>query len=222
MSAESSREGWRRCSSCRAWIPFRTAYWVCSVSTCNRRNTAFVFCSVDCWDAHLPTMNHREAWAEEKRSPSAAEWERQMQAAGKARPARRSSADDRPGPAQRSSANDRPGPPRPPAPRASPGDRPQTVLRRGGAAGSSTAASTGGGLADEAPEEILIVASRLKEYIRVRSGGMNTSERVLRPLSAIVREACDEAIRAARRAERKTVLDRDVPPALRDRGSAGR
>jgi hypothetical protein len=59
-------------------------------------------------------------------------------------------------------------------------------------------------------EEILIVASRLKDYIRGKSG-FNTSDRVLAPLSAIVRRVADEAIRSARREGRMTVLDRDIP-----------
>jgi histone H3/H4 len=50
----------------------------------------------------------------------------------------------------------------------------------------------------------------LKEYIRARSG-FSTSERVLAPLSAIVRQVCDAAIANATRDERKTVLDRDIP-----------
>ena len=65
----SDTEGWRRCSTCREWIAFQHAYWICNVSTCNRKNTAFVFCSVECWDAHLPLANHREAWAVEERAP---------------------------------------------------------------------------------------------------------------------------------------------------------
>jgi hypothetical protein len=56
----------------------------------------------------------------------------------------------------------------------------------------------------------LIVASRLKDYIREKSG-FNTSDRVLSPLSAIVRRVCDEAIRNAGREGRRTVLDRDIP-----------
>ena len=64
--------------------------------------------------------------------------------------------------------------------------------------------------AAEAPTEVLIVASRLKEYIRAKSG-MKTSERVLAPLSDIVRRVCDEAIGNARREGRTTVLDRDIP-----------
>jgi hypothetical protein len=62
MSAES---GWRRCSSCKKEIGFTATYWVCNVSTCNRKRTGLVFCTTSCWDVHLPLMNHREAWAEE-------------------------------------------------------------------------------------------------------------------------------------------------------------
>ena len=64
--------------------------------------------------------------------------------------------------------------------------------------------------AADVPREILVVASRLKEYVRKRSG-FNTSERVLAPLSDILREVVDEAIHNAARDERKTILDRDVP-----------
>ena len=59
-------------------------------------------------------------------------------------------------------------------------------------------------------EEVLIVASRLKDYVRARSG-YNTSDRVLEPLSEIVRRIVDQAIENARRDGRMTVLDRDVP-----------
>ena len=61
--------GWRHCTGCKKLIGFRTTYYTCSVSTCNRKSTEFVFCSVPCWDAHLPTMRHREAWAVENVSP---------------------------------------------------------------------------------------------------------------------------------------------------------
>jgi hypothetical protein len=62
-----------------------------------------------------------------------------------------------------------------------------------------------------APEEreILIVASKLKAYIRARSE-MNTSDRVFDVLSDEVRRLADRAIEEARRNERKTVLDRDI------------
>ena len=61
--------GWRRCNTCKAEIGFGVKYFVCNVSTCNRKRTGMVFCSVECWDAHLPTARHRDAWAVEKVAP---------------------------------------------------------------------------------------------------------------------------------------------------------
>jgi histone H3/H4 len=58
--------------------------------------------------------------------------------------------------------------------------------------------------------EILIVVSKLKKYIKDRSG-MNTSDAVAEMLSDHVRAICDDSIRAAAQDGRKTVLDRDVP-----------
>jgi hypothetical protein len=60
----------------------------------------------------------------------------------------------------------------------------------------------------ELPRDILIVASKLKQYVRARSG-MNTSDRVMEVLSDKVRALADAAIDRARRADRKTLLDRD-------------
>jgi histone H3/H4 len=56
--------------------------------------------------------------------------------------------------------------------------------------------------------EVLIVASKLKNYIRAKSG-MNTSASVLGVLSDKVRQLCDQAIENARADGRKTVKDRD-------------
>ncbi len=64
------------------------------------------------------------------------------------------------------------------------------------------------GVADE--DEILIVVSKLKKYVRERSG-MNTSDAVAKMLSDHVRAICDDAIRTAGADGRRTVLDRDVP-----------
>lgn len=150
---------WRRCSACKNPIGLGSQYWVCSVSTCNRKRTALAFCSVTCWEVHLPGANHREAWAEERVAPAevtAPSTQSPPRATGQRRVVRE------------------------PAPRSA------------------------------EPREILIVASRLKDYIRERSG-YNTSEGVLAPLSDIVRRFCDEAIENAKRDERRTVLDRDVP-----------
>jgi hypothetical protein len=163
---------WRRCSSCKADIGFEQQYWVCNVSTCNRKRTGLVFCSVSCWDAHLPLVRHRESWALERTAPSAAEWERERAAQPASGPAA----------AKRSDA------PREPRRIVAPGPR--------------------AAQAAEPAREILVVASKLKSYVRARSG-MNTSDRVMSVLSDRLRELCDAAIQNARRAERKTVLDRD-------------
>lgn len=66
MNVEQS---WRVCSICRKPIGFDRIYYQCSVSTCNRKRTGLFFCSIECWSGHLPTARHRDAWAEEHRSP---------------------------------------------------------------------------------------------------------------------------------------------------------
>jgi hypothetical protein len=157
---------WRRCSACKQPIALGAGYWVCNVSTCNRKRTGLVFCTVSCWEVHLPEAHHREAWAVERTAPATPEGPEAV--------------------ARRASMN---APPREPR-RILPASPPPP--------------------ARQAPREVLIVASRLKDYIHGRAG-FNTSDRVLDPLSDIVREVCDEAIENARRDGRKTVLDRDVP-----------
>ncbi len=37
---------WRTCSACKKGIPYNSLYWTCNVSTCNRKRTGVVFCSV--------------------------------------------------------------------------------------------------------------------------------------------------------------------------------
>ena len=156
---------WRRCSACKQPIAFSSTYWVCGVSTCNRERTGLVFCSARCWEVHLPSANHRDAWCVEKTAP----------ATGGAA-----------GSAGRSSER-----------------RPEATRSRRPAAAPPAAEKA-------VPEEVLIVASRLKEYIRA-SSGFSTSDRVLEPLSRIVRRLCDDAIRSASREGRTTVLERDIP-----------
>jgi histone H3/H4 len=63
-------------------------------------------------------------------------------------------------------------------------------------------------LSEGVPRDVLIVASKLKAYIRARSG-LNTSDGVIDALSDIVRELCDAAIGKAAADGRKTVMDRD-------------
>jgi len=58
------------------------------------------------------------------------------------------------------------------------------------------------------PHDILVVASKLKDYIRAKSG-LNTSANVLDRLSDIIRLQCDKAIERAISDNRKTLMDRD-------------
>ena len=83
-----------------------------------------------------------------------------------------------------------------------------------GDASAATAAAAEGLELKDAEREILIVVSKMKKYIKERSG-FNCSDAVAEQLSEHVRAVCDESIRAAARDERKTVLDRDVPKARR-------
>ena len=58
--------------------------------------------------------------------------------------------------------------------------------------------------------EVLVVISKLKNYIRAQSG-MNTAGNVAQAVSDHVRRLCDQAIENARKDGRKTVMDRDLP-----------
>jgi hypothetical protein len=167
---------WRKCTTCKKPIGFAQKYWICSVSTCNRQRTGLVFCSVSCFDAHIPVMNHRDAGAFEKRAPTEAEWKRD-QAAAQAPAAPTPRAPGASGPTST-----------PAAPRAAQGPGPAS---------------------NENPEdEVLVVVSKVKAYIRERSG-MNTSDSVMRLLSQKIRQEMKDAIRHAAQEDRKTVLDRD-------------
>lgn len=57
-------------------------------------------------------------------------------------------------------------------------------------------------------EDVLVVVSKLKNFIRAQSG-MNTSGNVANALSAIIRDLCTKAIENAKNDGRKTVMDRD-------------
>ncbi len=47
-------------------------YYECNVSTCNGKRTGYAFCTVQCWEVHLPGARHRNAGAIEKKSPATA------------------------------------------------------------------------------------------------------------------------------------------------------
>lgn len=162
MAEESSY--WRKCSSCKKPIRFGKNYWVCSVSTCNRKRSALVFCSVPCWDAHLPIMNHREASTIERTAPSQQE------------------------------NNSTPTAATPPA-------------ASKGSAGTTPRANPTQGTSNN--NEILVVASKVKDYIKEQSG-MNTAASALEALSDRIRQLSNVGIENAKADERKTVMARDI------------
>lgn len=70
---------WKKCSICKKDIPFDSKYYECSVSTCTGKRTGFVFCSVSCWDVHVPGARHRsDAGAMSMMSPSRRQHEQEM------------------------------------------------------------------------------------------------------------------------------------------------
>lgn len=158
------------CSTCKKPIAFEAAYYRCSVSTCNRSRVAYYFCSVPCWDAHVPEQRHRDAWAEPAKAPSRAAYlaelakEESTTGAGEAAPTRRVVS-----------------PPKPEG---------------------------------DVPEDVLVVVSKLKAYIKARSG-MSTSDGVVEVLSDHLRRISDQAIENATAAGRKTVMDRDFQSVLK-------
>jgi len=194
------------CSACRKDIPFQSVYWVCSVSTCNRERTRLVFCSVACWDSHLSTLRHREAWAVEERAPTRAAWLAERGGSGGS-PTPRSEAPTAPlRPATFT--------PPPRAPAAMPASPAPSVPPTRVVVTSSASSPSPVTLSSAFEREVLIVVSKMKKYIKERSG-MNTSDAVAEALGDHVRAVCDQAIHAAAADNRKTVLERDVPPAPR-------
>ncbi len=204
-------EMWMKCTECRTEIAYGATYWQCSVSTCNRSRMPLYFCSVVCWDSHLSTVRHRDAYAVDVKAPTKEAWARE-QAEAAAQPAPRAIAPtpDRVNPGDRAAQ---------PAPRPMPtAPTPASVTTRRvvGDASPATAAAVEGSatFSDTFDREVLIVVSKMKKYIKDRSG-FNCSDAVAEHISDHVRAVCDEAIRAAGRDERKTVLDRDVPKVRR-------
>lgn len=172
---------WRICSSCkRTQIAFGAKYYECSVSTCTGKRTGYVFCSVQCFETHLPGARHRDAAAVECFAPSRqqAMAENSVAAAALKKiivPAVASSA--------------------------SYIKSPQSSSVPGGALSpkSSNQASL---------NEVLVVVSKMKQYIKDKAD-MNTSGDVADILSAQIRRACDRAIEVARADGRKTVMAKD-------------
>ncbi len=75
---ESTEKNWRHCSSCKKAINYSTKYYECNVSTCTGKRTGYVFCSVPCWETHLPQARHRDGWAIEKKSPTFEQYQMEL------------------------------------------------------------------------------------------------------------------------------------------------
>lgn len=167
-------ETWKPCSTCKKPIPHGGRWFKCSVSTCNSGRFQLAFCSVTCWDAHSPAMNHRSnVWAIEERVPAAES-------------------------APAMAASTLTITPRSAGLTHSPKPQPESPERRLVRAPTEA----------REPEEVLIIASRLKDYVREQSE-FNTSADVFDALSDIVRDATRDAIAHARSEGRKTVMARD-------------
>lgn len=177
---------WLKCSACKTPIPFGVVHQVCSVSTCNRSRTRLVFCSVSCWDSHVAILRHRDAWAVEERAPTKEAWDREL-------------ADNPPVPVTVTSPST-----------ARIVASPSTTTAAASAPSAPAGAASPAQLSTAYDRDVLIVVSKMKKYIKDRSG-MNCGDAVANVLSDHVRAICDDAIRAAARDDRKTVLDRDVP-----------
>jgi hypothetical protein len=164
------------CSECKKPIAFSAAYYRCSVSTCNRKRLGLFFCSLPCWDAHVPMMRHRDAWAELVTAPT--------REAHLAELAEEADADARRQGSEETRMTDDP-------------EKRRIV-----------------GLSDDhLPKDVLIVVSKLKQYVKARSG-MSTSDGAIDVLSDHLRQLCDRAILHANTAGRKTLMDRDFTAIL--------
>ncbi len=190
---DNTENSWKKCSSCKKSIPFAAKYYLCSVSSCNGQRTGYVFCSVLCFEVHLPGARHKDAAAIEERAPSKAIVAAANPLASSiTKTGSASIADARSTISQSSSTV--------------PDRAPQRTIVRPSATTTMNAGIAN--LANKGPQEVLVIASRLKDYITAKSE-FNTSGHVMEVLSEHLRAITDRAIENARAEGRKTVLDRD-------------
>jgi hypothetical protein len=162
---------WRKCSTCKKDIALGAKYYECSVSTCTGQRTGYVFCSISCWEVHLPGARHRDAGAVEKKAP--------LQAAAPSVADANATVSQNPSP--------------------------RRIIV---GAGTMTPPHLGGANKSAMESEVLVVVSKMKQFIRDVSE-MNTAEEVNQVLSNLIRQACRDAIDNARADGRKTVMARD-------------
>jgi len=130
-------------------------------------------------------MRHRDAWAEPVKSPTREAYLAELDEEAEAAERRET--------AERSGGREE----------ARVADEPDKSRRIIGVAG------------DDPAKEVLVVVSKLKGYVKARSG-MSTSDGVVDALSDHLRSLCDKAIRHAATAGRKTLMDRDFLAVLKD------
>lgn len=174
---------WRKCSTCKKDILLNSKYYECSVSTCTGLRTGYVFCSVNCWEVHLPGAKHRNAGAVEKKSPAQADTSEVK-------------VSDSPGATSTLGVN------------ANVGSSMNTVPPRRIIVNSAPNISGNSSVSSSMSQEVLVVVSKMKQYIRDISD-MNTSEDVNKVLSDKIRSECNKAIENAKADGRKTVMARD-------------
>ena len=197
---ELNPDFWRRCSSCKTPIKYSAAHYVCSVSTCNRKRIGYVFCSVHCWERHLPGARHKDAAAVEAKSPTFEQWRAELGDGAVSSAA----AGALPQAGAQSQVGERTSPERVPQ---------RVIVKPQSGSGLATGSASSIAAArpvykDSLEAEILVVVSKMKNYVRERSE-MNTSDSVMTLLSDRLRRLCDRAIDNARADGRKTVMDRD-------------
>ncbi len=153
------------CSACKKEISYGMEYYVCSVSTCNKKRGGFVFCSMPCFDSHVGVLRHRDAGAFIERAPKTKEEAEKLDSC----------------------------------------EAKKNVYHE--KKESAMSSHTGEPLITE----VLVVASKVKKYIK-DSSGYNTSASTLEELTKRVVTLCDGAVKNAMKDGRRTVMDRDVPP----------
>ena len=168
----SEPEFFKLCTTCKKPIAFGQSYMQCSVSTCNRAKLAQFFCSLPCWDAHLPEARHRDAWAEPMKAPTLEAFRRELQ--------EEQERETRVATRESSMSEE--------------AEKRRRII--------------GAPPTEDVPHDVLVVVSKMKAYVKARSG-MNTSDGVTDVLSAKIRKLCDAAIEVANADGRKTVMDRD-------------
>lgn len=221
---------WKKCNECKKPMSYGARYFVCNVSTCNRPRHQLRFCSVSCWGPHVEVLRHRDSWAIEETAPTKSDWEKIV--AGQMRlhlnsapePKKTVSAPVAPKPKTLAFVKKASGeeyrvvedsqnhPKMDTAKHAVKEAVPSVTLAeqrshsldspRGEQMNSDSLSNK------DIPDDVLVVVSKLKAYIKARSD-MNTSADVIDRLSDQLRRLCDQAILRARQDGRKTVMARD-------------